>query len=79
MTSPTDAPMLELIAACEHLGECYARALRAVQQLTSAGLEGRGISAAALQAYDEQAETASADLERFRALGKQLKTQFTVH
>ena len=79
MTTPSDVPILELLAACEHLAEGYGRALRAVQQITSAGLEGRGMTAATLQSYDEQAETASADLERFRVLVKQFKTQFTVH
>lgn len=79
MTIPADAQILELLAACEQLGEGYARALRALQQLTSAGLEGRGITTTVLHAYDEQAERAAADLERFRALVKQLKTHFTVH
>ena len=79
MTTPNDATMLELLAACEQLAEGYARSLRAVQQLTSAGLEGRGISVTALHAYDEQAERAAADLERFRALVAQYKSWFTVH
>lgn len=50
MTTPTDA----LLAACEQLAEGYARSLRAVQNLTSAGLEGRGITIAVLHAYDDQ-------------------------
>ena len=79
MTTPTDAPMLELLAACEQLGEGYARALRAVQNLTSAGLEGRSITIAVLHAYDEQADGAAADLERFRALVAKFKTLFTIH
>jgi hypothetical protein len=79
MATFTDAPMLELLAACEQLADGYARALRAVQNLTSAGFEGRGITTAVLQAYDEQAESAAADLEQFRALVAKFKTLFTVH
>ena len=79
MTTPTDAPMLELLAACEQLGEGYARALRAVRNLTSAGLEGRSITIAVLHAHEEQAEKPAGDLERFRVLVKQFKTTFTVH
>ena len=79
MTMPADAALIEMIAACEQLSEGYARALRAVQQLTSAGLEGLGMSAATLHGYHEQAETAATDLERFRALVAQFKTMFTVH
>lgn len=81
MTTPNDATMLlEMIAACEQLSEGYARSLRAVQQLTSAGLEGRGMSAATLHAYQEQSETEAADLERFRAASsRNSKTLFTVH
>ena len=72
--------MLELLAAaCEQLAEGYARSLRAVQQLTTAGLEGRGISTTVLHAYDEQAEQAAVDLERFRALVVKFKRLFTVH
>ena len=79
MTTPSDAMLLEMIAACEQLGEGYARSLRAVQQLTSAGFQGRGVSVAALQAYDEQAERARADIERFRTLVAQFKSQIRVH
>jgi hypothetical protein len=79
MTTPSRATILELLAACEQLAEGYARALRAVQNLTSAGLEGRDISIAVLHEYDEQAEKAAADLEGFRAMVAQFKTQFTVH
>lgn len=75
----SDAVLLEMIAACEQLAEGYERALWAVQQLTSAGLEGCGISTTVLHAYDEQAEQAAADLEWFRALVAKFKTQFTVH
>lgn len=50
-----------------------------MQQFTSPGLEGRGITITVLHAYDEQAERAAADLERFRTMVAQLKTQFTVH
>ena len=38
----TDAAFLELLSACDQLAESHARALRAVQNLTSASLEGRG-------------------------------------
>lgn len=79
MTTPSDASFLELLAACEQLAESHARSLRAVQQLTSAGFEGRGITTAVLQAYDEQAEKGAADLERFRGLVVKFKSMFTVH
>ena len=79
MTARTGAPILEVLAGCEQLMDGYGRALRAVQQLTTAGLEGRGLTAAVLQAYHEQAEIAASDLERFRALVSHYKTMFTVH
>ena len=79
MTTASDASMLELIAGCEQLAQGYARALRAVQQLTSAGLEGRSITAAVLRNYYNQAEQASGDLERFIVFVKQLKSMCTVH
>ena len=75
----SDTMLIEMLAACEQLAEGYARSLRAVQQLTSAGLEGRGIGAAAFHGYHEQAEMAAADLERFRALVAQFKSRITVH
>jgi shikimate kinase len=79
MTMPQDATLLEMLAACEQLADGYARSLRAVQQLTSAGLEGRGVSAVALHAYHEEAETAATDLERFRVLVARFKQQIRVH
>ena len=79
MTRPNDASILGLLAACEELAEGYGRGVRAVQQLASAGLEGRGVSTAVLHAYHEQAEDAAAKLGQFRALVAQFKTMFTVH
>jgi len=75
----SDGVLLEMILACEQLGESHAAALRQIAQLTEAQLQGRGLDTAVLLAYQSQAETAAADLERFRALIQQFKTRFTVH
>ena len=73
-----DAAFLELLAASEQLALGYARSLRAVQNLTSASLEGRGHETSVLLAYQAQAEEAATDLERFRALVAHYKTLFRV-
>jgi hypothetical protein len=67
-------PIYELVAACEQLADDYARALTAIQELTSAALENRLIATRAVLQYEQQAEKAAADLKRFRALVAAFRT-----
>ena len=69
-----DPPIYELLAACEQLADGYARALTAIQDLTSAALENRLMATTAVLQYDQQAEKAAADLQRFRALVAKFRT-----
>ena len=61
------------------VGRGLRRSLRAVQTLTDASLQGRGLPDEALLAYQGFAEKAAGELERFRALVAHYKTLFTVH
>lgn len=75
----TDSVLLEMLLACEQLGESHARALKQIAQLTDAQLQGRGLDTAVLLAYQEQAEAAEVYLERFRAMLQDFKTRITIH
>jgi hypothetical protein len=66
--------MYKLVGACEQLADDYARALTAIQELTSAALENRLIATRAVLQYEHQAEKAAADLKRFRALVAAFRT-----
>ena len=78
MTTATDASMFELIAGCEQLAQEYARALRAVQQLASAGLQCAAVSPLWRYKATTRHKTPRATSNDL-AFMRQLKSMLTVH
>ena len=78
-STPIDAALLEMLAACEQLGEGYACALTVIERLARAGLEGVTVRAEVLREYQEQPRRASADLARFRQRIAEFKAQIGTH
>jgi hypothetical protein len=71
--------VIALLATFVALAERHARTLKVVEVLIDAGLQGRGLNAAVLQAYRVQIERGTEDIQRFQALLAQTKSLFTVH
>ena len=76
MTTPDDATILELLAACDALAETTERVIPA---LAEAHILGKRPSDVVLNGYTDEAEHARVHLAQFRALVAQFRGQIRVH
>ena len=79
MTTPDDATLLELLAACDALAEATERTNTIVHALAEALILSKRPSDVMVNGYVEQAENSAALLERFRARVAQIKASIRVH
>lgn len=75
----SDPVLLELLAACDALAEATERTNTIVHALAEAHILGQRPADAVLNGYIDQADSAAAHLERFRALVSQVRTSIRVH
>ena len=73
MTTPDDATILELLAACDAPAETTERTLHVIPALAEAHILGKRPSDAVLNGYTDEAKRATAHLPQFRALIAQFR------